>query len=150
VNLPPPRPRAGADSPIPPIGAQCWTKIVGRLNDPFKIEADSEGALQIVSVSGELDQGTEPQLREALATALDRGDGPVLVNLTACRFIDSTGLGLLVEAKRRLGEAQRRFAVCCPDEDVRRLLELTGIDEAVGLFDTLDEAVAALAGDSAS
>ena len=134
----------------PRFAPNRWTKIVGRLNNAFKIEAESEGDLDVVSVSGELDQGTEPQLREALATVLDEADGPVLVNLSDCHFIDSTGLGLLVETKRRLSEARRRFAVCCPDEDVRRLLELTGIDEAVGLFDTLDEALAELAGDSAS
>ena len=69
----------------------------------------------------------------------------VLVDLSDCEFIDSTGLGLLVEAKRRLSEDRRRFGVCCPDEDVRRLLELTGIDEAVGLFNSRDEALAGAA-----
>ena len=70
----------------------------------------------------------------------------MLVDLSDCDFIDSTGLSLLVEAKRRLAEDQRRFGVCCADADVRRLLELTGIDQAVGLFDTRDEAIAALDG----
>ncbi len=62
----------------------------------------------------------------------------MLVDLSDCNFIDSTGLSLLVETKRRLSEDDRRFGVCCPDADVRRLLELTGIDQAVGLFDTRD------------
>ena len=94
--------------------------------------------------SGELDQSTAPELRAALAEALGEPHGGVLVDLSDCGFIDSTGLSLLVETKRRLAEDERRFGVCCPDADVRRLLELTGIDQAVGLFDTRDEAVAAL------
>ena len=72
----------------------------------------------------------------------------MLVDLSDCGFIDSTGLSLLVEAKRQPVDDDRRFGVCCPDADVRRLLELTGIDQAVGLFDTRDEAVAALSNGS--
>ncbi|MDX6583672.1 MAG: hypothetical protein QOI10_2856 [Solirubrobacterales bacterium] len=98
-----------------------------------------------MSVFGELDQSTAPELRTALDGVLDDPPGGVLVDLSDCEFIDSTGLSLLVETKRRLAEDARRFGVCCPDADVRRLLELTGIDQAVGLFDTRDEAVAALA-----
>jgi anti-sigma B factor antagonist len=115
------------------------------VSTPFSVEARAERGLQTVSVTGELDQGTAPELRGALADALGDGGSPVLVDLSDCNFIDSTGLSLLVEAKRRLGDERRRFAVCCPDPDVRRLLELTGIDRAVGLFDTRDEAISELA-----
>jgi anti-anti-sigma factor len=111
---------------------------------PFKVESESASGLRTVSVTGELDQGTAPELREALAEALGDPTMAVLVDLSDCNFIDSTGLSLLVETKRRLAEDQRRFGVCCADADVRRLLELTGIDQAVNLFDTRAEAVAAL------
>lgn len=115
------------------------------MSAPFRVEAEANASLHTVSVSGELDQSTAPELRTALADIVgDDRDGGVLVDLSDCAFIDSTGLSLLVETKRQLGEDERRFGVCCPDRDVRRLLELTGIDQAVGLFDTRDEAVAAL------
>jgi anti-sigma B factor antagonist len=112
--------------------------------EQFRVEATPAAALYTVTVFGELDQGTAPELRGVLAEALGDSDGGVLVDLSDCGFIDSTGLSLLVETKRRLGEDQRRFGVCCADADVRRLLELTGIDQAVSLFDTRDEAVTAL------
>ena len=115
---------------------------------PFQSQAESNSSLHTVSVSGELDQSTAPELRAALAEAFGEPHGGVLVDLSDCSFIDSTGLSLLVETKRRLAEDDRRFGVCCPDADVRRLLELTGIDQAVGLFDTRDEAVAALSASS--
>lgn len=114
------------------------------MNAPFSVDAHQEGELQTVAVSGELDQGTVPELRVALAEPLDQAGISVLVDLSDCNFIDSTGLSLLVEAKRRMADQHRRFGVCCPDADVRRLLELTGIDEAVGLFQTKDDAIAAL------
>jgi anti-sigma B factor antagonist len=120
------------------------------VNVAFRVEAESSADLHTVSVFGELDQATAPQLRRALGDALGSPERSVLVDLSDCGFIDSTGLSLLVEAKRKLAEDERRFAVCCPDADVRRLLELTGIDEAVGLFDSREEAVAALSDRSAA
>jgi len=120
------------------------------LTAPFDIAIDHGDGLYMVGVSGELDQSTADQLRQALADAIGQPPAGVLVDLSNCHFIDSTGLSLLVEAKRRLAEDQRGFAVCCPDADVRRLLELTGIDRAVGLFDAKDDAVAALSVQAAS
>ena len=117
---------------------------------PFRVEAESNGTLHTVSVAGELDQSTAPELRTALADAIGDQTRGLLVDLSDCNFIDSTGLSLLVETKRRLAEDQRRFGVCCADADVRRLLELTGIDQAVNLFDTRAEAVAALSNGTAA
>jgi anti-anti-sigma factor len=115
---------------------------------PFRVQAESNTSLHTVLVIGELDQSTAPELRTALAEALGEPQGSVLVDLSDCNFIDSTGLSLLVETKRQLTEDERLFGVCCADADVRRLLELTGIDQAVGLFDTRAEAVAALSNSS--
>jgi anti-sigma B factor antagonist len=114
------------------------------LNPAFKVKAELDEGLQTLAVHGELDQATAPELRTALAETMGDARYAVLVDLSDCEFIDSTGLSLLVEAKRRLSDDQRRFGVCCPDADVRRLLELTGIDEAVGLFSSRDEASLAL------
>jgi anti-anti-sigma factor len=115
----------------------------------FRAQAETMDGLHAVSVSGELDQSTAPELRTALSEVLGE-DGGVLVDLSDCAFIDSTGLSLLVETKRQLADESRRFGVCCADADVRRLLELTGIDQAVGLFDTRDEAVSALTASAAA
>jgi anti-sigma B factor antagonist len=115
------------------------------LSKPFRVESDLANGLLTVSVIGELDQSTAPELREALARSLAEPADPILVDLSDCDFIDSTGLSLLVETKRRLAEHQKRFGVCCPDPDVRRLLEITGIDRALGLYESRDEAVSGLA-----
>jgi anti-sigma B factor antagonist len=120
------------------------------VTSPFSVNSEANGSLRTVSVAGELDQSTAPELRSVLAEALGDEERGVLVDLSDCNFIDSTGLSLLVEAKRQLAEDERRFGVCCPDADVRRLLELTGIDQAVELYETRDEAVAALTVGSAA
>jgi anti-anti-sigma factor len=112
----------------------------------FKVEGQSLDGVQAVSVFGELDQATTPELRRVLDEAVADG-GPVFVDLGECGFIDSSGISLLVETQRRLADADRGFAVCSPRTEVRRLLELTGIDAAVGIFQTREEAVASLGGD---
>ena len=116
---------------------------------PFHAEIDELGdgvvALRIV---GELDQATVPVLLQKLDPIVDDRDDSLLVDLSACDFIDSSGLAAFVSARERVtGEGERRFAVCCPDNQVRKVLELTGLDRAMGLVDTRDDALAALRDD---
>ena len=115
------------------------------MNVNFRVETESVDEMRAVNVWGELDQATAPKLRKAIEDADGAEDrSAVFVDLSDCEFIDSTGLSLLVETQRRLAGEARGFGVCCPRAEVKRLLELTGIDTAVGLFETRDEAIAAL------
>lgn len=119
------------------------------MNLKFSVDTESLDGGHALNVAGELDQATVPELKRVLGEALDSRNGAVFVDLSDCEFIDSTGLSLLVQAQRRLTEDHRGFAICCPKPEVKRLLELTGIDEAVGMFDTREEAIAALRGAAA-
>lgn len=111
----------------------------------FRAETEDLDDLRIVGVVGELDQATVPELRIALDAAIDSGTGSLLVDLSDCAFIDSSGLGALVAARERLIATDgRRFGICGPDEQVRRLLEITGLDKAMGLVATRREALEGL------
>jgi anti-sigma B factor antagonist len=69
----------------------------------------------------------------------------VLIDLSDCSFIDSTGLSVLVHARSRLlDDGDGQLEICCPDPQVRRLLEITGVDRAFGVHQTRDEALEAL------
>jgi anti-anti-sigma factor len=70
-----------------------------------------------------------------------------MIDMTKCGFIDSTGLGVIVEAWKLLQERdgeEAGLAICCPEPEVRRLLEVTGLDQAITIRDTREEAIAAL------
>ena len=115
----------------------------------FKVQVrELEGGIRTFSVAGELDQATAPELRNPLLDAVAGGDGKILVDLSDCSFMDSTGLSVLVEARKRIASGgageESRFGICCPDVQVRRLLEITGVDHAIGVHDTKDQALAAL------
>jgi anti-sigma B factor antagonist len=114
------------------------------VNLNFSVDTEPLDGGHALNIAGELDQATVPELTRVLSEAVDSQNGPVFVDLSDCEFIDSTGLSLLVQAQRKLTDDQRGFAICCPKPEVKRLLELTGIDEAVGMFDTREQAIEAL------
>ncbi len=82
---------------------------------------DDTAEINVVHVVGDVDIANSKQFEEMLMKG-DAGRG-LVVNLTECSYIDSTGLSVLVRAKRRLGDA---FSVIAhPEGMVRRILELT-------------------------
>jgi anti-anti-sigma factor len=100
---------------------------------------DWPGAL--IVASGELDVQSVPELKERLAEAVDAGTKRVVVDLADVSFIDSLSLSALVGARRRLGE-DGRLAIVAVHEYVRLILQATGLEQVLDVFDTRDEAVA--------
>jgi anti-sigma B factor antagonist len=109
--------------------------------ESIEFEARSErleGGTVLISVRGELDLYTVPQLERTLRDA--DGAGPVVIELSECTFIDSTALGVLVEASRRLyGEAPLSIVASSPD--IQRPFELTGLDREFNFHSSLDSAL---------
>ena len=77
---------------------------------------------------GDLDVTTSPALRACLTGLLDGGTDDLVVELHSVPFCDSTGLGVLVGAHRRLAADGRHLAVVKPSSPVRRILALSGLD----------------------
>ena len=119
---------------------------------PFEVANEQIGEVRVLSVSGELDLGTAPQLEGPLEEALATGSG-LLIDLAACEFLDSTGIAQLVRAWQRLdGEPgdgvgeNGGFALCGLNDQVRRLLELSGLSNSLSIHPSREEALAALGG----
>lgn len=83
----------------------------------------------IVSVGGEVDAATSPQLAAELQRATAAGPRRVTVDLSAVSFIDSTGLGALVAALRHQREAGGDMWLRAPGASVRRVLEIAGLNQ---------------------
>jgi anti-sigma B factor antagonist len=108
---------------------------------------DGIGGL-LVSMEGELDISTADRLAEQVSLAVDT-DCPLVVDLTGCHFIDSTGLRCLLHAHRSLAGNEQPMGVVVHDGQVRKLLATTAIDLSVPVFDEVDDAVAFLAASKA-
>jgi anti-anti-sigma factor len=113
---------------------------------PFAARTEElEGRIQKISVVGELDLDTAPILETALLAARDSGERSVLIDLSDCEFIDSSGLALIVQSWRDLDQIEGvSLAMCCAKDQVERLLQITGAYESISIYDGVDEAVADL------
>jgi anti-sigma B factor antagonist len=103
--------------------------------------SENEGSL-IVELAGELDLYNAEELRSALHEATARTPARLVIDLSGVEFIDSTALGVLVEARRRLAN-RRAFLLAGPGRDVRRTLEVSGLDRHFGVFESVDAALLA-------
>jgi anti-sigma B factor antagonist len=88
----------------------------------------------VVSVAGEIDLCTGPMFSAAVLGALDAGATALIVDLSECGFMDSTGISILVEANRRLNHSSKPLAVVTRHPNVRDVLQLTGADAILGLY----------------
>jgi len=108
----------------------------------FEIDdrALGEGA-HLVSVAGEIDLFTAPEFKTRIAHAIDGGAKSVLVDLTGTTFIDSSSLGVLIGAHRRLDQAHGRLVVVCENASILKTLQITGLDNVFAIASSLDAAV---------
>lgn len=100
-----------------------------------------DGAV-VVSLAGELDLYNAEEVRGALLEACATEPQKLVVDLEAVRFIDSTALGVLIEARSKLAD-RGGFRLAAPGLETRRALEVSGLDRHFLVHDTVAEALAA-------
>ena len=98
--------------------------------EAFAVSTRRSGELLITTVTGELDAGSVEQLDQAIREAEKEDSVTIFVDLRGVSFIDSVGLNLLLDARRRCDRI--RFVPSDHDQ-VARLIALTGADEVLGL-----------------
>ncbi|MFL5826833.1 MAG: STAS domain-containing protein [Thermoleophilaceae bacterium] len=110
----------------------------------FHIEEEEiDGLTSALKLIGDVDLYVAADLRESVAQLIDRGKSRLVIDLTETTFIDSTTLGILVGAMRRLRTRGGRLTVVCPNPAISRVFEITGLDRMFGVYDTREEALAA-------
>ena len=108
------------------------------------INISEQGGASVVAISGEVDLSTSPKVREALLDCLKHAK-PVVVDLSAVSYIDSSGVASLVEAFQNAKSKGLGFALAAISETPLRVLKLARLDQVFVIVDTVDAAVAALA-----
>jgi anti-sigma B factor antagonist len=107
------------------------------------------GETSLITVEGELDLASAPNLKWTLNDAIRSGARHLVVDLGPVTFIDSTALGVLVGVHRALRPGCR-LALAGADAEVLNIFELTGLDSTFDMFSTLDEALAWVRGSEAA
>ncbi|HEY6770983.1 MAG TPA: STAS domain-containing protein [Solirubrobacterales bacterium] len=101
----------------------------------------------MLTISGEHDLSTAPNLRRRIDGLLEEGV-PMVVDLSAATFIDSSILGVILDGRRRAADSQVGFAVARPSgsEAVDRVLEVTGLRAELPVHARREEALQAASG----
>lgn len=107
----------------------------------FAIEDRSlAGGAHVVAVTGEIDLFTAPEFKQRVAAPIDAGCTHVIVDLTDTAFIDSSSLGVLIGAHRRLRRLDGSLTLVCTNETILKTFAITGLDT---VFKIVGEAVEA-------
>jgi anti-sigma B factor antagonist len=104
------------------------------------VDADT----QLLRARGELDLYAAPELKRRLASAIDAGKTRIVVDLTDASFMDSTALGVLLGALKRLRVRDGTLAVASEQPTILRILEVTGMNQVLDLHKTADDALTAV------
>jgi anti-sigma B factor antagonist len=109
------------------------------------IERSDEG-LAVLTVRGEHDLSTAPDLRRRLKALIGEGDS-IVVDLSPATFVDSTILGVILDASRRASDAGLGFAVAHTNggSSVARVLEVTGLKAELPVHSARTDAASAAA-----
>jgi anti-sigma B factor antagonist len=109
----------------------------------------NDAGLAVLTISGEHDLSTAPSLRRRLDNLLDEGTG-IVVDLSPATFIDSSILGVILDARRRAADAGVGFAVVHSNgaDAVDRVLEVTGLRAELPVHGRRDEAFSEVSGNS--
>ncbi len=110
---------------------------------PFKVHSEQEDGVFVVTVEGELDMNTAADLERELEGPAKTAKAPLLIDLSRCEFIDSTGIALIVRSWQELG-SNGRFAICGLSAQVKRVLDITGLEETIPTHPSRGEALARL------
>lgn len=109
----------------------------------LRIEAELPSGVTVVSVRGEADLHSAPELRDALATLIEDGSDELVLDLSETTFVDSMTLGVMLGAMKRVRSRGGNLRLVVTGVDVRRIFEITLLDRVFPLHDTREEALGA-------
>ena len=113
------------------------------MNFSLSSETLVEGADAVVSLEGEVDLYTAPELKQELHRLVDEGAKRIVIDMTATTFIDSTTLGVLLSVVKRVGPEGGAVVLVCPDRNVKRIFEITIVDTRPEAFDAFASSASA-------
>lgn len=99
----------------------------------------------VVSLQGEIDASTAPKLGSRLFGLADEGKRAVVVDLSEVTFIDSTGIGVLLNAAAQFAGRHGQLVVACGDERILRPFQLAGVARHLTICESREQALGCLA-----
>ena len=110
-----------------------------------ELDVDGPAEVRIAHLRGELDLSNTSDIADALAIAAEQAELGLVLDMAQLRHIDSAGVRLLFDLRRRLGRHRRQLALAVPaDSRIREVLDMTAVHQAMPVAASVDEAVDAV------
>lgn len=110
----------------------------------INIETSDLGGIKLVTVHGDIDVYSSPKVKDALYEIIDAAAYKIVINLEDIRYIDSTGLGVLIGALKKVKGSEGNITVVCSNPQIKKVFTITGLVKIFGIYPNNDEAVNAL------
>jgi len=107
-----------------------------------QIDVSKEGDVVVVTVEGDLDANTSPDLRAKFEELIGQGENQYIIDLAGVAFMDSSGIAALVNLFKRVRIGAGDVKLCGIREEIMKIFRLTRLDRVFDIFDTRAEAVA--------
>ena len=106
-------------------------------------EVRQRGSATVVALAGEVDLHHTPEVHKTLVAACQAQPPKLVINLEAVRYLDSSGIGTLVEVFRRVNAYGGKLVLCGLNDRVLSVFEITKLDKFFKICKTETEALAA-------
>lgn len=93
----------------------------------------------VITVSGEVDLASSPELDTAIIAAIKFGSSSLVIDLTDVSFMDSSGLGVIVRGLKRCREADKDLDLVITNERVLKVFGITGLDQVIPIHDSIED-----------
>lgn len=94
------------------------------------MERDAERDAMRICVAGEVDLFAAPDFKNRLYAAVGEGQTDIVLDCSGLSYIDSTGLGILLGALKRVRQNSHHVYICNLKDSIRKLFRITGLDKA--------------------
>jgi len=102
---------------------------------------DLSNTVALAEVQGEIDVYTSPKVKEALTALIEKGKYNLVIGLEEVRYIDSTGLGVLIGTLKKVREHNGTVAIICNNPQIKKIFNITGLVKIFGIYKNADEAL---------
>jgi anti-sigma B factor antagonist len=112
--------------------------------DDIGLDVERHPSHTVIRVTGYIDISTSPRLRDRILEVAADQPAIVLVDLGAIEFLDSSGLGVILNGWKRLHAQGGTLAVISPQSRITKIFEITALNLSIDLYPTVEEALAGL------
>jgi anti-sigma B factor antagonist len=107
----------------------------------LELETTQQDGMAVLTLRGEIDVYTAPRMRQAIVDLVDAGSLNVVIDMEKVDFLDSTGLGVLVEGLKRVKTRGGNLSIVITQDKILKIFDITGLNKAFPIYGSLEDAL---------